>query len=164
MNQFPINLYNLTPENFKQALISSGSIPIVMEGISDIQGAQGCFRDGGILDYHLDIPFLPDHDSLVLYPHFYETITPGWFDKRLNRKPTKKNMENVILIAPSKQFVEKLPFKKIPDRKDFHTFKGKDQERQNYWKTVTQLNRLLGDEFSEAVQSGQIRNIVKPLE
>ncbi|MCP3899966.1 MAG: alpha/beta hydrolase, partial [Desulfobacteraceae bacterium] len=37
MNQFPINSYDLTPSNFKQALISSGSIPIVMEGISDIK-------------------------------------------------------------------------------------------------------------------------------
>jgi len=163
MNQFPINLYNLTPSNFKQALISSGSIPIVMEGISDIEGAQGCFRDGGILDYHLDIPFLPDDDDFVLYPHFYEKITPGWFDKQLNRKPSDKNMENVILIAPSDKFVASLPMGKIPDRKDFYAFKGKDKERQDYWKKVTQLNRQLGDEFSEAIQSGKIRNIVKPL-
>ncbi len=164
MNQFPINHYNLTPSNFRQALISSGSIPIVMEGVSDIEGAEGCFRDGGILDYHLDIPFLPKDDGLVLFPHFYETITPGWFDKHLNRKPAKKNMENVILIAPSKQFVESLPLKKIPDRKDFHFFKGKDKERQDYWKTVVKKSQRLGDEFSEAVQSGQIRNIVKPME
>jgi len=133
-----------------------------MQGVSDIKGAQGCFRDGGILDYHLDIPFLPNDDGLVLYPHFYETITPGWFDKHLNRKPLKKNMKNVLLVAPSKQFVQNLPFKKIPDRKDFHFFAGKDKERQTYWKKVTQLNRQLGDEFSEAVLSGQIRNIVKP--
>ncbi|MCK5311904.1 MAG: patatin-like phospholipase family protein [Desulfobacteraceae bacterium] len=163
MNQFPINLYNLTPSNFKQALISSGSIPIVMEGISNIDGAQGCFRDGGILDYHLDIPFLPDSDDFVLYPHFYEKITPGWFDKSLNRKPSKKNMENVILIAPSDRFVASLPMGKIPDRKDFYAFKGKDKERQDYWKTVVKRNRQLGDEFSEAVLSGQIRNIIKPL-
>ena len=163
MNQFPINLYNLTPSNFKQALISSGSIPIVMEGISDIESAEGCFRDGGILDYHLDIPFLPDSDDFVLFPHFYEKITPGWFDKHLNRKPSDKNMENVILVAPSDKFVASLPMGKIPDRKDFYAFKGKDKERQDYWKTVAQKNKILGDEFAEAVESRQMRNIVKPL-
>lgn len=163
MNQFPMNIYGLTPSNFKTALLSSGSIPIVMTGISSIEGAPGVFRDGGILDYHLDIPFLPDEDALVLYPHFYEKITPGWFDKALNRKPCARHMENVVLIAPSDTFVKSLPFAKIPDRKDFTTFKGKDKERIAYWRTVVEKNRQLGDEFFEAVQSGKIRQIVKPL-
>jgi len=164
MNQFPMNLYGLTPSNFKTALISSGSIPIVMEGVSTIDGAPGLFRDGGILDYHLDIPFLPDNEEgLVLYPHFYENITPGWFDKHLNRKPSGKNMENVVLVAPSNQFVKRLPLAKIPDRKDFNTFKGKDTERMSYWKNVVEKNKQMGDEFYAAVHSGKIRQIVKPL-
>ena len=163
MNQFPINIYGLTQLNFKQALLSSGSVPVVMQGVSDINGVPGVFRDGGIIDYHLDIPFLPDNDSLVLYPHFYEKITPGWFDKKLNRRPDHNNMKNVVLIAPSESFVQTLPFKKIPDRKDFKTFKGNDRERINYWETVVKMNKKLGDEFFEAVQSGRIRQIVKPL-
>jgi len=163
MNQFPINIHGLTPSNFKSALLSSGSIPVVMEGVSSIEGAPGVFRDGGILDYHLDIPFLPDDDGLVLYPHFYEKITPGWLDKKLHRKPSPKNMKNVVLVAPSKTFVEDLPFGKIPDRKDFTTFKGKDGERMAYWQTVVKKNKQLGDEFFEAVQSKKIKQIVKPL-
>jgi len=163
MNQFPMNIYDLTAFNFKSALISSGSIPLVMEGVCAIDGAPGVFRDGGILDYHLDIPFLPNEDGLVLYPHFYEKITPGWFDKRLNRKPLSRHMENVVLVAPSSTFVKSLPFAKIPDRKDFNTFKGKDKERIAYWKIVVKKNKQLGDEFFEAVQSGKIRQIVKPL-
>ncbi len=163
MNQFPMNIYGLTPSNFKSALLSSGSIPIVMEGISSIEGAPGVFRDGGILDYHLDIPFLPDEDAFVLYPHFYEKITSGWFDKALNRKPCNKHMENVVLIAPSDTFVKSLPFAKIPDRKDFTTFKGKDRERMAYWKVVIARNKQLGNEFFEAVHSGKIRQIVKSL-
>ncbi len=163
MDQFPIHLFNLTPANFKQALISSGSIPIVMEGVPNIDGIKGCFRDGGILDYHLDIPFLPDDDGLVLYPHFYEKITPGWFDKSLNRQPSPRNMENVVLVAPSKKFVANLPMGKIPDRNDFYTFRGSDKERQNVWGNVVKKNRILGDELFEAIQSKQIRKIVKPL-
>jgi hypothetical protein len=163
MNQFPMNIYDLTQSNFKQALLSSGSVPVVMEGVSDIHGVPGMFRDGGVIDYHLDIPFLPDNDSLVLYPHFYEKITPGWFDKKLNRRPDHNNMKNVVLIAPSESFVQTLPFKKIPDRKDFMTFKGKDRERMDYWEIVVKKNRKLGYEFFEAIQSGRIREIVKPL-
>ncbi len=163
MNQFPMNIHGLTPSNFKQALLSSGSIPLAMEGVSSIEGVPGVFRDGGILDYHLDLPFLPDEDDLVLYPHFYETITPGWFDKKLNRKPCSKNMENVVLVAPSNSFVKNLPLGKIPDRKDFKTFKGRDKERMAYWTTIVEKNRQLGDEFFEAIQSKKIKQIVKPL-
>jgi hypothetical protein len=72
-------------------------------------------------------------------------------------------MENVVLIAPSNQFVQGLPFEKIPDRKDFITFKGKDKERMDYWNVVVEKNKILGDEFFEAVQSGKIRQVVKPL-
>jgi hypothetical protein len=59
--------------------------------------------------------------------------------------------------------VKSLPFAKIPDRKDFNTFKGKDKERMAYWKKVVEKNKQLGDEFFEAVQFGKIRQIVKPL-
>ncbi len=163
MDQFPMNIYGLTQQNFKKALLSSGSVPIVMEGVSDIHGVPGMFRDGGVIDYHLDIPFLPDNDSLVLYPHFYEKITPGWFDKKLDRRPDDDNMKNVVLVAPSDSFVQSLPFEKIPDRKDFMTFEGKDKERMDYWKIVVKKNRILGDEFFEAIQSGKISQIVKPL-
>lgn len=163
MDQFPMNHYNLTPANFKEALLSSGSIPVAMEGVSDIDGAPGVFRDGGILDYHLDIPFLPESDGLVLYPHFYQTITPGWFDKGLHRPPCEKNMENVVLIAPSNQFVKSLPLGKIPDRKDFMAFKGKDAQRKAIWRIIIEQNKVLGNEFFEAVQSGKISQIVQPL-
>jgi hypothetical protein len=72
-------------------------------------------------------------------------------------------MENVVLVAPSPSFVEDLPFKKIPDRKDFMTFKGKDGERKRYWRIVLEKNKRLGDDFFEAVQSEKIRQMVKPL-
>lgn len=165
MDQFPMEIYNLNRSNFKQALLSSGSVPVVMQGISDIKGVPGVFRDGGIIDYHLDIPFLPekDTDHLVLFPHFFETITPGWFDKKLNRQPDERNMKNVVLIAPSRKFVQNLPFQKIPDRQDFVTFHGNDKERLSYWYKVIDLNRQLGDEFFDAVDSGRIKEIVRPL-
>ncbi len=163
MDEFPIHLHDLTPSNFKQALLSSGSIPVAMEGVSDIHGVPGVFRDGGVLDYHLDIPFLPGSDQLVLYPHFYDFITPGWFDKNLHRKPDPKNMENLVLVSPSRKFVQGLPLGKIPDRKDFTAYRGNDDQRRAHWRIAIEKSKRLGDEFAEAVESGRIKEIVRPL-
>ncbi len=163
MDQFPMARHSLTVKNFKTALLSSGSIPLAMPGVSDIHGVPGVFRDGGILDYHLDIPFLPESDNLVLYPHFYDTITPGWFDKPLKRKPSNGNMENVVLISPSRAFVETLPFQKIPDRRDFYAFKGRDQERKYHWRKAVDQSRRLGDALLEAIFSNRISRMVRPL-
>ena len=98
-----------------------------------------------------------------MYPHFYEHITPGWLDKSLNRRPDEKNMENVVLVAPSNRFVETLPFGKIPDRQDFKTFLRKGRERMEYWQRVVGRNEELGHEFFEAIETGRIKEIVKPL-
>ena len=43
----------LTKENIHQALMASGSIPMIIKGVKNIPGlAPGMFRDGGIIDYH----------------------------------------------------------------------------------------------------------------
>jgi hypothetical protein len=161
MDGFPLEVYSLASSNFKDALMASASIPYVMMGVDDIQGIPGMFRDGGVLDYHLDLPFLPKgDDGIVFYPHFYDYITPGWFDKSLGRRPHSENMENVVLISPSEKFVENLPFGKIPDRMDFETFAGDDKERIAYWRKSADLNVALGEEFYEAVQSNRIKEIV----
>ncbi len=163
MDNFPVQKIKLDRENFRNALISSGSIPLVMEGIKDIPGAfKGIYRDGAMIDYHLDIPF-NGGDDLVLYPHFTNKIVSGWFDKSLFwRKPNPVNIDNVLLISPSSEFVNSLPYGKIPDRNDFYFFKDKDHERINYWEKVTEMNERLGDEFYEVCESGSIKEAVKP--
>lgn len=158
----------LNEHNFRKAIMASGSIPMFMPGVDNIHGTMpGVYRDGGLLDYHLDIPFLEkeDDNNLVLYPHFFDKIIPGWFDKKLkNRKPKKDNISNVVLISPSQQFVESLPFGKIPDRIDFKTFQGNEKERNKYWNKVIKENMRLGEEFWDAVQSKKIKDIVQPLD
>ncbi len=53
-----------------------------MEGVRDLPGAgPGTYRDGGLLDYHLDLPY--EDRGVVLYPHFTDKVIPGWFDKGL---------------------------------------------------------------------------------
>ena len=159
---FPINHVPLNPENLKLAIMASGSIPLVMNGVTDIPNApKGIYRDGGMLDYHLDIAFDPDPDNIVLYPHYTDAIIPGWLDKHLPwRRAHRKNMHNVLIVSPSKKLVAGLPYGKIPDRNDFMRFKGRDSERLDYWNKAIEAGRILSEEFFEAVTSGKIRKMV----
>lgn len=157
---------DLSPKNLRHALMASGSIPLVMSGVSGIDGARpGVYRDGGIIDYHLNIPFLPEEENgLVLFPHFENRLIPGWFDKKLPwRKPHRDRMSSVLVIAPSPEFIARLPFQKIPDRTDFYRFQGRDAERVRYWKKVIAECQRLADELHEVISKGTIADHLSPL-
>ena len=105
----------LTQNNLKDALLASGSIPLVMQGIKNIAGSPvGMYRDGGIIDYHFDLKI--NNPGLILYPHFNSEPKAGWFDKNLKRKVSPLNYDNVVMITPSKEFIVSLPYGKIPER------------------------------------------------
>ena len=165
MNGLPLQQVPLNEKGLKTALLASGSIPLVMSGISEIPEAEkGVYRDGGIIDYHMDLPYQVPDQKVVLMPHFYEYIIPGWFDKPLPwRKASGSNLANLVLVSPSQSFIESLPFKKIPDRDDFFRFRRRDQERIDYWNVVVSKSKVLGDEFLEAVTSGKIRHHIQAL-
>ncbi len=164
-NGFPAKRIQLTPQNFRKALLSSGSIPLVMEGIKGIPGTTGgVYRDGGVMDYHLDLPFAVEEDEIVLFPHFTGRIIPGWLDKSLKwRKPDPRHMKNILMVAPSEDYISNLPNRKIPDRNDFWLYKGRDDDRFRDWKIVVEKGQVLADEFYELIQSGRIRDVVTPL-
>lgn len=152
--ELPTQHVLLTPDNVKAAVIASGAIPLVLEPVSDIAGAgKGQYYDGGITDYHFNQPF--SHDGLVLYPHFYPELIPGWFDKGLRwRRANQAYLHNVVLLCPSSQWISTLPFGKIPDRKDFTMA---DPSRIRYWQTVLQRSHELADAFAHQ------RYVVEPL-
>jgi hypothetical protein len=143
----------LTEQNIHDALIASGSIPLALEGVRGVDGGpEGLYVDGGITDYHFDVPFHAN-DGLVLYPHFFPRVVPGWFDKHLKwRKVIRQYYDNVLLIVPSQQFVAALPYGKIPDRRDFRKF-GYD-DRVRYWQTVLQESERLAEDFANLVETG----------
>ncbi|QTA91456.1 patatin-like phospholipase family protein [Desulfonema magnum] len=166
MDEFPIQQIPLDRHNMRHALLASGSIPLVMSGVRDIPGTSGgIYRDGGVTDYHLDIPFLKkEDDGIVLFPHYTNRIIPGWFDKKLIwRKPNPSNMDNVLLVSPSREFISTLPRHSIPDRTDFRLFQGRDRERIAYWNAAVKKSESLGEAFLETVHSGKIRELVKPM-
>ncbi|MEN7343811.1 MAG: patatin-like phospholipase family protein [Pseudomonadota bacterium] len=162
VDDFPIDHIELTTENVIPAIQASGAIPMVLNGVSPLPGApDGVYRDGGIIDYHFDVP-LSASTGLTLFPHFYEHLTPGWFDKRLKRrKPKSQHLDRVILMSPSPEFVAGLPYGKIPDRQDFKTMAP--DERRTAWRRVVRESERLGDELLEWVASDAPANACRPL-
>lgn len=145
----------LSAENVCDAVLASGSIPLVMAGVQNPRGAPaGNYRDGGITDYHFDLRF--EHpQGLALYPHFFPYMVPGWFDKSLSwRRVRGGAMQNTLLVAPSPAFVARLPYGKIPDRNDF--YKLDTGERLKYWNRVVEMSRRVADDFRELWQTGAI--------
>jgi hypothetical protein len=162
MKGFRMTRVPLSTENLKQSIMASGSVPLVMEGIRDIPGAPaGQYRDGGLIDYHIALPFDPDPDRIVLYPHYSERLTPGWLDKHLPwRRAHADILHNVLIVCPSERFTERLPYGKIPDRSDFKRFFGRDDERLAYWNRAAAEGRILGAEFMNAVESKSIKKLI----
>ncbi|HLL84551.1 MAG TPA: patatin-like phospholipase family protein [Longimicrobium sp.] len=161
LEDLPSTHLPLTRENVRQALLASASIPMVLAGV-DIPGAPpGTYRDGGVTDYHLDLDY-GRGEGLVLYPHFYTYVVPGWFDKSLRwRRARPANFRRALLIAPSPALLERLPYRKIPDRKDFHALS--DEERLRYWRQVLSEGERMGDELRTLLANGRIADHVQPL-
>jgi hypothetical protein len=151
----------LTAANLAPSVLASGSVPVVLEGVPAIPGAPpGLYRDGGIVDYHFDADLSGDQ-GLVLYPHFYPHLVPGWFDKFLPwRRAGRDALERTVLLCPSEAFVAALPGGRIPDRKDFWDFD--DEERLRRWRVAVAEARRLGDEFAELAERGTLPARAEP--
>ncbi len=159
---FPMSRVELSEANLRDSIIATGAIPVVLSGVRDIAGAPlGMYRDGGVIDYHLDLPQSAP-DRLSLYLHFIDRIVPGWFDKKLSwRRPDPSNIDRTLLISPSREFVARLPYGKIPDRRDFINFKP--EERVRAWHTVVDMCDELADEFHEVLEQDRLAARLEPL-
>jgi hypothetical protein len=140
-----INELNLIP-----ALKASGAIPFLMQCEPTISGASGGpFWDGGIIDYHFTLK-ANQTPGLVLYPHFRDRLTPGWFDKLLRwRTPHRSVIDQLVLMCPSDAFLAQLPHGKIPDRGDFRVMSP--SERVAYWETCVRESERLAEALHDLV-------------
>ena len=157
---FTTHHIDLTAANIADALLASGSIPMVMQGIKNIAGSpKGMYRDGGIIDYHFDFK-IESPTGLSLYPHFNTNPKAGWFDKNLKRAVNPQNYTNTVMLAPSEAFIKSLPYSKIPDREDFTKLAA--VERIKYWKTVLAQTEQLATAFADFVHKQDI-SVIKTL-
>jgi len=144
--------------NTEDALVASGTIPIVCSPVRGIAGAPpGNYWDGALVDYHLQLPYerltrSGPRRRLVLYPHFNDYVTPGWLDKHLPWRRKARNhpwLDDVLLIAPSPAFLATLPNGKLPDRKDFYRYGQDHASRIRDWeRAISECQR-----FAEAALS-----------
>ncbi|MCS6260913.1 alpha/beta hydrolase [Shewanella baltica] len=154
LNDLPSQQAELTEANVDAVMLATGSIPLLLAPVPQIEGvADGQYYDGGITDYHFDLP-LSHATGLTLYPHFYPTISPGWFDKSLKWRQGRANYHNALVLAPTAEFVASLPFGKIPDREDFKQLDT--AQRMQYWRTSVALSERLAEEFAEVVAKGNV--------
>jgi hypothetical protein len=153
----------LQDHNFNPALQASCSIPFVLRAVHDIPGApRGAYWDGGITDYHLHLDY-KTQDGVVLYPHFQQAVVPGWLDKSLKwRHGSSPFLDRMIVLAPSEDWIKKLPRGKLPDRTDFAHHGTHLAARVAQWQGATSAAQQLADEFAAWLDKPDL-SLVKPL-
>lgn len=182
----------LTELNFKPALQASCSIPFVLRSVHNIPGAPpGAYWDGGITDYHLHLDYASDliannargtgaralndadiglddacghiRAGLVLYPHFQQSVVPGWLDKSLKwRHRSTRFLDNMVLLAPNPDWVKTLPNAKLPDRTDFMRYGPDLPARVKAWTTAACASQQLAEEFDRWLARPDV-SLVMPL-
>jgi len=147
----------LQASNAEDALLASGTIPLVCSPVRDIGGGAppGNYWDGALVDYHLLLPYpqltrAGGRRRLVFYPHFNDYVTPGWLDKHLPWRKAPRGhpwLEDMLLVAPSPAFLAGLPDGKLPERQDFYRYGPDHAARIRAWE------RAIGEceRFAEAV-------------
>jgi hypothetical protein len=145
-DRFGCTVVPLVDANRDDALLASGSIPLICAPVRNIVGAPaGDYWDGGLIDYHLLLPYR-QMDRLVLYPHFVPWITAGWLDKSLRWRARPRQhpwLANVIVIAPSAVMRRRLPNGKLPDRQDFYRYGTNHAARIAAWeRAIAEMQRF----------------------
>lgn len=160
----------LTAANLATSLLASGTLPLWMPPVTGIaQAPEGHYWDGGMVDYHLALPYAAAAQAkpgeLVLYPHFSPHIVPGWLDKgmpwrRAARGAQRHWLDNVVIVAPSPEFLRTLPRGKLPDRADF-TYYGLDIEaRIKAWRQAIGEGERMRDELAQFAEKPDLSRIL----
>ena len=162
---FGLTRVALNERNAEDALLASGSIPLVCDPVPNIDGApRGDYWDGGLIDYHLQLPYR-QLSSLVLYPHFVAHVTPGWLDKFLPwRRDARAHpwLDNLLLISPAPALLDRMPNRRLPDRTDFHRYGLDHGARMRDWRLAISESARFADEVMAWLKQHD-PTIIKPL-
>lgn len=162
---FETHFAPLRPDNLVPALLASGTLPFIMPPVTTIpHGPPGTFWDGGLIDYHLALPYARITDGLVLYPHFTDHIVPGWLDKALRWRRAGRGVnsawvDNVILLSPSRDFLQALPRRKLPDRSDFMHYGLDHDARIRHWQQAIGEGQRLRDALAAFVAAPDLTRV-----
>jgi hypothetical protein len=150
LRDFRTHVVPLDTRNLQPSILASCSIPFWLDAVHDIPGAPaGAYWDGGITDYHLHLDYASMGEGLVLYPHFQKSVIPGWLDKAFrHRHRATQRLDNVVVLAPSAQWIATLPDAKLPDRSDFQRYGDDLAARVAAWTRAVRESERLADEFA----------------
>lgn len=154
LRDLPTAKLELTTSNFMAAMQASCSIPFMLDAVRDIHGAKrGAHWDGGLVDYHFHWDFTTMDQGLVLYPHFQQSIVPGWLDKAFKRRHrATPGLSNAIVLAPNPAWVAQLPGGKLPDRTDFTQVDY--PQRVHYWRLAVAESERLAQDWDDWLNRG----------
>lgn len=155
----PTRRIDLTSENFVQALLASGSIPLVLSGESRIPNAgTGHHYDGGVLDYHFEL----EHVGPIIYPHFSDDPVPGWLDRFFpKRRITRRARSQLVLLLPSPELLSRYPGACFPGREDFERLSN--EERISRWRAVQRENEKLEKELTACLEAEDLLAVSEPV-
>ncbi len=147
---------NISEENLLKALCASGSIPFYMSPMM-MEGYE--HWDGGAADYHMALNYAIE-DGLVFFPHYRSFVNPGWFDKFWpGRTASPEVLKNTLMLYPTKEFIQLLPEKKLTSTDDF--FNHDDETRIKIWKEVSDLGKLLVEDFQKLLAGKVEENLTE---
>ncbi len=157
LKDYRTHVARLNADNLQPSILASCSIPFWLDAVHDIPGApRGAYWDGGITDYHLHLNYASMQDGLVLYPHFQKSVIPGWLDKALkHRHRSSAHLDNVVVLAPTDEWIAQLPNGKLPDREDFKRYGDDLPARVAVWSRAVAESQRLRDDFAEWVRGGR---------
>jgi hypothetical protein len=157
-DNFASHFVSLGEDNIRDALLASGSIPLLLEAVNNIARApKGPYWDGGLIDYHLHLPYQRD-PGLVLYPHFTNHIVPGWLDKTQPwRRARGEALDNLVLVSPSQSFLDRLPNRKLPDRSDFKRYGQNHKARIRDWTAATDESERMAEALARWVEKPDMK-------
>lgn len=157
--------YNtLTRDNLATVTLASGTIPLIMESVRDIPtGPSGAHIDGGMIDYHMDLPLADAGSKGILFiPHYEQRVVPGWFDKHLKSRSARYT-DRMLVLSPSAELVASLPGGRIPSRQDFKIYHQRDDDRLKAWYAAVAASGQIAEEFQEMLQRGDMAAHLQPL-
>lgn len=144
--------HQLTNENALSVITASGSIPTVINPQIGLTGDGHQHWDGALTDYHFGVPW-DLKDGIILYTHYQPRIVPGWLDKYTPwRNMPKEWTDRLVLLYPTKSFIEAMPNKSIPNRTDFKTYFQKDDLRIKNWYEAAELGKGLLYDFKQLIR------------
>ena len=152
-DSFGTRRVDLDADNAVDALLASGTIPLLAEPVRDpAKAPPGHYWDGGLVDYHLFLRWR-HLDGLLLYPHFTPWLTPGWLDKGLpwRRRGLRGSahwLDDVLLVVPSPELLARLPGGRLPERGDFHRHGLDHDGRLRDWRRAIAECAAMAEDFA----------------